>query len=58
MNNAQQKHFVFKNEFKNIQRLSGQNSNLWDGARILLADVPVDNKQVKRILPFFMKQFR
>ncbi len=49
---------TFKKEFDDLKNLAGKNSNLWDGARILLADVLIDKKQVKRILPLFMTPTR
>jgi len=46
--------FIFKNEWKDLQNRSGNNSNLWDGARILLVDVPINKTLTKKILPFYM----
>jgi len=55
MSDQVQNQFTFKCEMDRLRNLTGKNSNLWDGARIILADVPIDKKQVKRFLPSFMK---
>jgi len=54
-NSKQSNAITFKKELSGLRKIAGKNSNLWDGARIVLVDVPIHKKQVKRILPLFLR---
>ncbi|MBN1663137.1 MAG: acetoacetate decarboxylase family protein [Deltaproteobacteria bacterium] len=54
MEKRQRDMMTFKQEWADVSVLAAKNSNMWDGARIVLCDVPIDKRQVKAILPLFM----
>ncbi len=44
----------FKQSLAGIMQPTARGTNLWDNARFVLADVPLDKRQVKKVLPWCM----